>query len=452
MITIVEPKEAIAKLWGKQKVRESDTYRLMRYVLRVDHEGKVLLHNVVTGQLVVLSEEEARALDQLPTAYTPTMEQLVSEHYLVSEDYDEYRSVNQLRRVFQSRDTGSAINHYIILPTTYCNARCFYCYESDYPRVHMTEETASKLVEYIAEHREGKPVKLSWFGGEPLVGMARIDQITQALKDREISFESSMISNGYLFDEDVVRKSVELWNLKDIQITLDGTEEVYNRAKAFVNVMDNPFERVLGNIDLLASNGIYVRIRLNIDFYNKDDIRELIETLGKKYAGNGHVFVYMNMLYNDRGYEPVHHSDEDILELQQIIADYTDRLKQFGLGNDGLTLPFLQASQCMADNSHAIEIQPDGGFCRCEHENTLDSYGSLEKGVLNPGRLVEWKVCIERSDYCPNCHVYPSCFLLKRCLSSKVPCSDAIRKMRMKQYSVLLRSVYQNSLKESHHE
>ena len=151
MITIVEPKEHIDKLWGKQKIREGETYRMMRYVLRVDHEDKVLLQNMVTGRLVVLEQEEAELLETLPAAYAPAMEQLVTEHYLVPQNFDEYRSVNQLRKIFQSRDTGTAINHYVILPTTFCNAHCFYCYESDYPRVHMTEETASRLIEYIDE-------------------------------------------------------------------------------------------------------------------------------------------------------------------------------------------------------------------------------------------------------------------------------------------------------------
>ena len=63
MITIAEPKERIDKLWGKQKIREGETYRMMRYVLRVDHEDKVLLHNAVTGRLAVLERGEAEALE-----------------------------------------------------------------------------------------------------------------------------------------------------------------------------------------------------------------------------------------------------------------------------------------------------------------------------------------------------------------------------------------------------
>ena len=138
MTTIVKPRDMIYRTWGKQKVKEKATYRLMRYVLRVDHEDKVLLHNVVTGRLVVLEQEEAELLETLPAPYAPAMEQLVTEHYLVPQNFDEYRSVNQLRKILRSRDTSDIINRYVVLPTTYCNARCFYCYESDYPRVHMT--------------------------------------------------------------------------------------------------------------------------------------------------------------------------------------------------------------------------------------------------------------------------------------------------------------------------
>ena len=453
MKTIVEPKKSIDMLWGKQKVREGETYRLMRYVLRVEHEDKVLLHNVVTGRLAVLEQEEAELLETLPAPYAPAMEQLVTEHYLVPQNFDEYRSVNQLRKILQSRETGDAINHYVILPTTFCNAHCFYCYESDYPRIHMSEETASKLIDYIDEHRQGKDVTLDWFGGEPLVGMKRIDQISQSLKERGISFTSAMISNGYLFDEAVVEKSASLWNLKRIQITLDGTEEVYNRVKAYANVKDNPFQRVLRNVDLLLDRQIYVNIRLNIDFYNKDDIHSLIESFGERYAGNKYFAVYLNMLFNHQGYEPVHHSEDDRFALMEIIDAYNERIKELNLGHERKEkIPSLAFSQCMADNAHTVEIQPDGSFCRCEHESVLDSYGSITEGILDPKKPLVWKENIERSADCPQCKVYPACFLLRRCMNADAPCLERIRLKRHKVHEEYLRSVYKKYLEDEKNE
>lgn len=442
MKTIVEPKEHIDKLWGKQRINETEVYRLMRYVLRVEHDGKTLLHNVVTGQLVELEQEEIQILEKLPAVYSPVMNQLVTKHYLVPEDFDEYKSVRQLRLICRRRDTSTAINHYTILPTTFCNARCFYCYESDYPHVQMTEETASKLIDYIDKHREGKGITLNWFGGEPLVGVQRIDQITQGLKDRGISFTSSMVSNGYLFDEEMVNRAVELWKLQRIQITLDGTEETYNRVKAYVNVKDNPFQRVLRNIDLLSSRKIQVNIRLNVDFYNQEDIRNLIEELGERYSDNPSVGVYLNMLFSDVGFEPVSHSTDDLITLTGMINDYTERLKELGLSFDNRNFLHLTTSHCMADNPHSVMVQPDGSFCRCEHENVHDSYGSLENSIADPLRLEKWNEEIEPSEQCPKCAAYPACYHLRLCKDSDQPCIELFQQILLKKQKERVRNLY----------
>ena len=448
MKTIIPAKEYISQLWGAPKPKET-VYRLMKYLLQVEVEDGILLHNCVTGQLVLLTNTEAELLPGLPARFTEPMQELIAGHFLVPENFDEYRSVNQLRKIYQSRSTGDAINHYVILPTTFCNAHCFYCYESDYPRIHMTEETADKLIDYIDEHRDGKEVVIGWFGGEPLVGIQRIDQISQGLKDREIPFKASMITNGYLFDEGIIERAINLWNLQRVQITLDGTEEIYNRVKAYANVKENPYQRVLRNIDLLSKRKIQVTIRLNVDFYNKEDIRRLIEDLGKRYSGNEHIFVYMNMLFNHQGFEPVHHSQEDMIELIQVIDDYTGRLNKLKVGSsEGENIPFLRFSQCMADNPHTVEVQPDGSFCRCEHENVNDSYGNIEEGILDPEKLLKWQENIERSDYCPECSIYPFCFLLKRCMNAETPCIEGIRLRRTGMYKQVIKSVYQRRMEE----
>lgn len=442
MKTILEPSENVIKLWGKQRVKDQVTYRLLKYLIRCEVEEGILLHNVVTRQLILLSKEEESLLQDLPAKPTEPMRELIETHFLVPEDFDEYRSVNQLRRIYQSRSVGGVINHYVILPTTFCNARCFYCYESDYPRIHMTEETAEKLIQYIADHRDDKKVKLSWFGGEPLVGVKRIDQISQGLKDRGIPYRASMISNAYLFDEDMVERAKSLWNLEYVQVTLDGTEDVYNQAKAYVNVSGSPFKRVLKNIDLLTAKDIRVHIRLNVGFYNKDNIMKLIEKLGEWYSGKPYISVYLNILFNDEGFEPVHHTIDDIIRLSRIIDDYAERLKELQLGGNNLELPQLKFSQCMADNPRAVLIQPDGSFCRCEHENIRDAYGNLDEGVLIPQKVLEWRETIERSDHCPECIIYPACYLLKGCMNANSPCIEEFRIKSQQKCEEMIRSVY----------
>ena len=283
MRTILTAKDSISKIWGAPKPKDV-LYRWIKFLLRVEVDGGVLLHNAVTGHLIFLTNAEIEYLTISSEDVSELKKELIANHFLVPENFDEYKSVNQLRKIFQLQQAGDEINHYVILPTTYCNAHCFYCYESDYPRFHMTEETGQKVIDYITEHRGNKNVTIQWFGGEPLVGIQRIDQISQGLTERGIPFSSSMISNGYLFDEEIVERSASLWKLGRIQITIDGTEDTYNRVKAYSGICDNPFYRVLRNIDLLINKGIHVNIRLNVDFYNKDDIQTLINELGKRYS------------------------------------------------------------------------------------------------------------------------------------------------------------------------
>ena len=99
--TIVEPQKHIVRIWGTQQVTEGIIFRLMKYVLRVDTDDKVLLHNVITGQMVILDEREVELLNKLPAVYSQEMESLVVAHYLVPEDYCEREYVKKLQLILR---------------------------------------------------------------------------------------------------------------------------------------------------------------------------------------------------------------------------------------------------------------------------------------------------------------------------------------------------------------
>ena len=283
------------------------------------------------------------------------------------------------------------------------------------------------MIDYIAKNHHGKIVRLGWFGGEPLLGVNRIDQISKGLKERGIKYTASMISNGYLFDEEIIAKSVKLWNLEYVQITLDGPEEVYNRVKSYAKADENPYQRVHRNINMLSSNNVTVAIRLNLDFYNKQEIYELIDELGERYSGNQKVRVYLSLLYTDTGFEPVYHSDEEYLELLRIHNEYSNRLLKMGLGQERRNIPQLRFHQCMADDPHSVLIQPDGGLCRCEHENVTDRYGSIDGSIIDPEKPLLWKERINKSEYCPECCMFPYCYLLRNCMATGEPCNEEVQ-------------------------
>ena len=260
METIVNANGTVRNIIGQQSLKDVD-YRLLKYILEVDVEEGLLLDNVITGQITLLKEDERSILHQLPRKPNDKMKQLISDYYLVPVDFNEYEFVRGYRSVLQQveRNKEKPITKYILFPTTCCNARCFYCFESGLNKINMDETTTIKVAQFIRDNVKGKQAEISWFGGEPTVGMKCIDYICYLLKEYGVDYTSGMVSNGYLFSEDIVAKAVKEWNLKSIQITLDGTEEIYNKTKNYI-VPGNAYKRVMNNIGLLLEAGVEVTI------------------------------------------------------------------------------------------------------------------------------------------------------------------------------------------------
>jgi len=205
MKVIVLGQEANVKFW-KQSVKTDVSYRLTRYHVQAECDDGMLLLNTVTGEMVLLSEAEMRMLSKTVIPYSPALNDLIIHHFLVPENSDDLNSVTQLRKLLGRIHAKGGITSYSILPTTTCNAKCFYCFESNYPRHTMTEETANKVADFIeANCGTDKSVQISWFGGEPTVASERITQICNRLREKGINYKSSMYSNGYLLTSEIVK-------------------------------------------------------------------------------------------------------------------------------------------------------------------------------------------------------------------------------------------------------
>ena len=422
MKTIVKANSIVSSVVGEQPVKDAD-YRLMKYTFQVETEDGMLLHNVITGQLVLLTEKEKRALDRLPMRVDEGLTDLISGYYLVPAGFDEYSFVQGYRRVLQmsEKNKKKAITKYTIFPTTCCNAHCFYCFESEYRKITMDSETARRTADFIIHNAEGQKVTIGWFGGEPTVAMQRIDEISAILKESGIEYSSSMVSNGYLFSEDVVKKAVEDWKLTHIQITLDGTEEIYNKTKDY-RVQGSAYRRVLQNIKLLLEAGIGVTVLLNLDEHNEQDLFELVNILAKQLQKYKRFNVSSHILFEDEGYEKVHHTQEQEEKLARRNYELVEYMKEVGLNGIALgnsiskgVLPSLRYLYCMVNDSASLIIGPNGSFYKCEHiPDDLHSRAGLDRGLPDDEEFEKWFVPREEPQ-CKNCCLYPECFYPRDC-------------------------------------
>ncbi len=413
MKTIIPAADNVIKLLGKAKTGEN--YRLMHYVVSEAAEDDVLLFHTLTREMMLLSKEEYSRLFDLPELY--------EKWFIVPEETNDMKLVDQIRFTLRAMQKKSEhITSYTIFTTTDCNARCFYCFEKDAKRYPMNEETALKTAEFIAEHCGGKPVNLAWFGGEPLYNTKAIDIISKALKEKNITFTSHMTTNGYLLDDEIISRAKKMWNLQMVQITLDGTEKIYNQTKNYIYDDTNPFETVLGNIKKCLENEIYVQIRLNVSTVNADDLIALVHQLYRRFGTNKYLRVYSMLIY-----QIMEKSDKEYAEVYEKSKALDELIQRYCLQSKNYVSNRLRLNRCQADSDTSVTVLPNGKLGACEHYTDSDYIGDIWDNLVDAKERKSFKECFPPEEVCTDCFYYPECIRLKRCDTAS-NCTDYIRK------------------------
>ncbi|MBQ3557098.1 MAG: 4Fe-4S cluster-binding domain-containing protein [Oscillospiraceae bacterium] len=438
MKVVAQANEAVLTIL-KRFLKTDFQGRLMKYCLAQQVEDGVLLFNLMTREMVLLTEEEYSRATEL--------DYLRQRWFIVPEQLDEKECMEFVRLIFKSKTKSKGeITGYTIFTTTDCNARCFYCFELGRSRIPMSEETAHKTAEYIKSHCGGKKVKISWFGGEPLMNPTAIDIICDDLREAGIEFTSSMVSNGYLFDDALAEKAENKWNLKRIQITLDGTEDVYNRIKAFVYSDTNPYQIVLNNIRRLLDREIQVVIRLNMDLHNAEDLLVLAEELTRRFGGEKLLRVYAHHLFQDGVANAERYTDAEWNEREAAMNRLNEKLLGGGLLSRGVISRDVKMNHCMADNDKCITIVPDGNIGVCEHYSETEFVGHLDREGFDAEMVAAWKQTMPEVPECADCFYYPECYKLKKCLNESV-CYPVFRRNQEEKVRQRMLNTYEKWLK-----
>lgn len=319
-----------------------------------------------------------------------------------------------------------------ILPTTLCNARCPYCYEAGIKSLHMDVTTAENVCNFIKQKVElNQRYHIEWFGGEPLLNQEVITFITNNLISHGYTSGTfSMVSNGLLFNEEVVEKAKSIWNLSKIQITLDGLEERYNKTKSAVGI-NNPFETICQNMLMLADSNIQLIIRLNFD-NNFNELAELIHLLGWLFKGKSNISFYIYPLFElvKSVKEPI---INNILELNNLL------IKEHLMSIDNIYQLRYRHTRCFASCYNSYTIAPDGKLYNCSHiMNDNDSIGSITNyNPYNPKRLSF--IELNLSEECKKCIFLPMC---------KGGCRVAELKMSPMNQCILYKNVFDKVLQQ----
>ena len=182
MKKIFDGDSMVKTIMGAKKVKPGCVYRWSCFTVPYTHNDRRYIFNNFSKVCFDVEPDEldlrtdARFTSEQAVA-DENLSALVSDLFLVPEDEDEAVSYEKYSAMFRAMRTNKkGYSSYTILPTTACNARCFYCFEEGMKFVTMSDETVSQTIEFIKKTRNpGNPVNFAWFGGEPLAGERIID-------------------------------------------------------------------------------------------------------------------------------------------------------------------------------------------------------------------------------------------------------------------------------------
>ena len=457
----------VCVLLGKQPLTAGGKQiRWSHFVYRMDMDGQTLLFHTLTRKLYLIHDSTFMMHHYFDdTVATPLyfvailddehVKQLYEDYFLVPDGTDDSQLYRQVKNILVIKEElPKGITHYVILPTTTCNARCFYCFEQGMAYRKMSKETVDDVLRFILEHKpkEHKKIHIHWFGGEPMCAADHIDKICDGLDEAGIEYNAEMTSNGSLFDEKSARKAVKKWKVQEIQITLDGLAEEYAKRKQYVN-LEKPFETVIRNIHLLIAAGIKVTIRLNVDEKNEAEIYKLIDFLKEEFTEEEKekMRVYAHSLFGQEGEGldgcPAGAGADELEEKVQEINNQIvrNRLAVKDLGE----LFSLKNHYCMVTAPECNVLIDSGGrlyACDAMPDNML--YGDVKKGIEPEAWKRVASPCEVREE-CRKCAFLPQCTEFDRC-PNRMKYDDCIKQENRKIESNLKYAymVYQEQKKQ----
>lgn len=384
----------------------------------------VMMYSTLTTSLLELEANIYKDIFELGkySEYIDISNDLYDMGFLIDDDVNELKLMEELRvNILEANENSPS--YYIICPTTACNARCYYCFEKGAVQRKMDKETVEAVSKYILEHHDEKNLVIQWFGGEPLLEPDIIDFIAEYLHNKNVKFDSKIITNGYLLSDDIVNRAVNNWNVKIIQITIDDLHENYNKIKNYVYDVQNPFETVMKNIERCLGKEIDIRIRINFDPRQTENTIRVVDYLKDRFGDKPHFFVYMAPIdskdipaITDEFSEKKKHPLIELLDTEEefcTFGNYDKRTEKLTSYESILKKYYLTPipTSCYGGCQSSLTIDSEGNIFECHR---LLGHEEFSSGNVFTGR-VKNKISQHYAnpyitdDECNQCNLLPIC-------------------------------------------
>ena len=323
---------------------------------------------------------------------------------------DEYNKI-RLNESKTKLERGCNKQTFVIAPTLSCNLNCHYCFEINHKNDKMmTKEIVFAIADYIIEHLENttKHIHIIWFGGEPLLAYDTILCFNQYFKrlvaNLSINYTARIITNGLLLDEVKIKVLSDQCAVNSMQITVDGTREIYCSKK---NATAEQYDKLLQNIKV-ALNYCRISIRLNCDGSNYEDLKNVSQELVNICDCHQNLSFYIEKLIDFQCCGESQYLTQAEFDAYKI--DFEKYISKLLNKNYKKIIP--KHAKCFCELSHInnLVFGPDGEIYKCEHDIGQEDkiIGHISSGLYFNDYLMKF-IQNEPAKRCQKCKIYPLC-------------------------------------------
>lgn len=344
--------------------------------------------------------------------------ELKQKGFIFENDYDEDFQQYLIRKGNVSNNENPSI---WILPTTLCNAQCFYCYEKyDDDLRTMDEKTRKDVVNFVLKdlkQKNSKHLDIEWYGGDPLVGHKVITKICEDFTSSSIDINSRMVSNMGLMTKEMCDTAKNVWKLERINTTIDAIGQEYCDIKNFRDYREGTFyfDKLVDNIFYLMELEIMVEIKINFDPMHIERAIKVCDFVKETFGVNKYLRMYVTPIV-----------DKNIRTVYDVFPEFKEhpyltlfkKLVECGCMHEAKQF-FLEPKNINYYNPHPIDyvIAPDGLLYQFPRHISAGKH--LAIGNIYDGITVEDNafgrnyIGLHPNEFlkkgCKNCRILPSC-------------------------------------------
>ena len=378
---------------------------------RVPGTDKIAWLNTLSGSCSEFSPKEyaliGKVLDRLE-------ENPLIRHYAGRGLITKIDEKEEIRRRLRESCSDPKILYLTICPTLACNFDCPYCFETHVPGKMKPDviEAIVRFAERMIERHPFETLKVLWFGGEPLLCVDLIEEISERLMMladvHAVEYRAEIITNGCLLDEHAIEVLDRAGTVK-AQITLDGLAESHNKTRCLRNG-EGTFDTIVDNIRR-QKIPFLVEIRHNVMRENRTEnepLKEFVRSLAEE-SGNK-ITYYASPIFESEAARKRNSSVSVLESGEDLSFVYEDALERFT--DAGMNL-------CQAAQRYSLIIDPEGKLYTCSEKagNPSEMYGTILD--YDPDDSVRTAVHPETNEYylsadslfetCGDCVFLPKC-------------------------------------------